>query len=218
MCGRFTQALSWQELQRLADLIGQPRNLPPRYNIAPTTRIEVLVVTDGGTELRPMRWGLIPTWWKKTAREVPSTFNARTDKLTSPMWRSSFKAHRCIIPASGFYEWTGPKAKRIPHYFTAANGEPLALAGLWASWTDPDGEQILSASIVVGEANVWMRPFHDRQPLILAWKDAGAWMRGDAPQDLIRPAPEDALSQHVVSTRVNKSGAYDDDPSLIAAA
>jgi putative SOS response-associated peptidase YedK len=85
-----------------------------------------------------MRWGLVPYWWKKSLKDVPSTFNARAERVADgPMWRSAFKSRRCIIPASGFYEWTGPKSARIPHYFTAADGQPLAFAGLWDNWRDP---------------------------------------------------------------------------------
>ena len=106
MCGRFTQRLSWEELHRLADLIGQPRNLAPRYNIAPTTQIEVLRPAEtGGNELVQMRWGLVPGWWKKPLKDLPATFNARAETVAEkPMFRTAFKTRRCIIPASGFYE------------------------------------------------------------------------------------------------------------------
>ena len=219
MCGRFTQQLSWAELHRLAVLIGQPRNLPPRYNISPTIAIEVIRVADGGNELVPMRWGLVPYWWKKSLKEVPSTFNARVERVADgPMWRGAFKSRRCIIPASGFYEWTGPKSARIPHYFTAPDGRPLAFAGLWDSWRSPEGEDVLSATIIIGPANEWMTAYHDREPVILDWRDAMAWMRGDDPASLLRSPPEDALREWVVSTRVNRSGVVDDDPRLIEAA
>ena len=100
MCGRFTQQLSWAELHRLADLIGQPRNLAPRYNIAPTTQIEVIRRHDSRRELTPMRWGLVPMWWKKPLKELPATFNARAETVAEkPMFRSAFKSRRCIIPA-----------------------------------------------------------------------------------------------------------------------
>ena len=79
MCGRFTQQLSWAEIHRLADLIGQPRNLAPRFNIAPTTPIEAVRAGEAGNELVPMRWGLVPSWRKKPLRELPSTFNARAE-------------------------------------------------------------------------------------------------------------------------------------------
>ena len=220
MCGRFTQQLSWAELHRLADLIGQPRNLRPRYNIAPTTRIEVIRRHDGsGRELVPMRWGLVPVWWKKPLSELPSTFNARAETVAEkPMFRSAFKSRRCIIPASGFYEWTGKKGAKTPHYFSSPNGEPLALAGLWESAANPETKEIEnSATIIVGPANEWMARFHDRMPVILDWRDTGAWMTGADQLAHLHPPPEDALQEWIVSPRVNRSGVGDDDPALIEA-
>lgn len=220
MCGRFTQDLSWEELCRLADLVGQPRNLAPRYNIAPTTPIEVIMSTAQGNALVPMRWGLVPSWWKKPLNELPATFNARAETLAErPMWRGAFKYRRCIIPASGFYEWTGPRSARAPHYFSARAGGPLALAGLWEMWCGYDGgDEVPSAAIIVCAANDWMRGFHDRMPVILDWRDAPAWLSGDDPAALLRPPGDDVLQQWPVSRRVNRSGAGDDDPTLIEAA
>lgn len=219
MCGRFTQHLSWAELHALADLIGQPRNLAPRYNIAPTTQIEVIRPATGGNELIPMRWGLVPAWWKKPLKELPSTFNARAETVAEkPMFRSAFKSRRCVIPASGYYEWTGKTGSKVPHYITVRDGRPLAFAGLWESWKDPEsGEPIDTATIVVGAANAWGRPIHDRMPIILAWRDASAWMAGDVERavDLLRAPPDDALQEWVVSPRVNKAGVGDDDPAML---
>ena len=216
MCGRFTQHLSWEEIRRLADLVGQPRNLAPRYNIAPTTAIEVLRPALGGLELTPMRWGLVPSWWRKPLAELPSTFNARAETLgEKPMFRAAFKSRRCVVPASGFYEWTGEKGRKIPHYFSSADGQPLAFAALWDSWRDPNGKELLSATIVVGVANGWMSRFHDRMPMILSWSDAKKWIAGENATALLGPAPEDALQEWTVSTRANLSGAGDDDPTLI---
>jgi putative SOS response-associated peptidase YedK len=127
--------------------------LRPRYNIAPTTAVDVIRLGENGQrELVPMRWGLIPGWWKKTAKEVPATFNARAESVVDkPMFRNAFKQRRCIIPASGFFEWTGAKAERQPHLFTAADGSPvLAFAGLWDRWRDPaSGEDIEGKASVV---------------------------------------------------------------------
>ena len=173
MCGRFTQHLSWAEIRRLADLVGQPRNLAPRYNVAPTDLIEVIRAGPAGLELTPMRWGLVPCWWKKPLEQLPATFNARAETLgEKPMFRAAFKSRRCIVPASGFYEWTGEKGRKIPHYFSSADGLPLALAGLWEQWRDPNGQEVFSATIVVGAANGWMSRFHDRMPIFLSWSDA----------------------------------------------
>jgi putative SOS response-associated peptidase YedK len=133
------------------------------------------------------------------------------------MFRSAFKSRRCIIPASGFYEWTGPKSDRTPHYFSSRNGAPLAFAGLWENWRNPEsGESILSATIIVGAANEWMTRYHDRLPVLLEREDFGAWFEGEDPATLLRPAREDSLREWIVSLRVNRSGVGDDDSTMVA--
>ncbi|ATQ66958.1 MULTISPECIES: SOS response-associated peptidase [Methylosinus] len=218
MCGRFTQAYTWSEVEAFLNLLGPPRNLRPRYNIAPTTMIDVARAGAGGRELVSMRWGLVPSWWKKPLRELPSTFNARAETVaTKPMFRAALEARRCLIPASGFYEWTGKPGAKTPHYFSAPDGAPLVFAGLWDEWRDGDSsENILSATIIVGAANEWMAQFHERMPALLAPADFDAWLGGDAPAALLRPARADALREWIVSSRVNRSGADDDDPTLLA--
>lgn len=217
MCGRFTQAYTWAEVERFLSIFGPARNLRPRYNIAPTTPIDVLRLGEAGRELVSMRWGLIPSWWKKPLNELPSTFNARAETLAEkPMFRSALKSRRCIIPASGFYEWTGKPGAKTPHYFSARDGRPLAFAGLWECWRDPETQEPMeSATIVVGPASEWMQPFHDRMPVILDWCDAGPWIAGERLGELLRPPPEDALHEWTVSPRVNRSGVGDDDPALV---
>ena len=120
-----------------------------------------------------LRWR--GTWeWKKSPKEMPATFNARAESVASkPMFRNAFKGRRCIIPASGFYEWTGEKGDKQPHLFTAADGSPiLAFAGLWDRWHDPEsGEEVLSCTIIVSGASEWMKVYHDRMPMILEPKD-----------------------------------------------
>ena len=162
--------------------------------------------------------GLIPFWWKKPLKELPATFNARAETLAErPMFRGAFKYRRCIIPASGFYEWTGEKGRKTPRYFSASDNRPLAFAALWEHWSGYDGgDDVPTATIIVGPANKWMSAYHDRMPVILDWRDANAWMRDDDPGSLLRRAPpEDSLQEWTVSTRVNKAGAGDDDPALI---
>src|SRR5208282_2651350 len=169
MCGRFTQNYTWRELVELYRLTQPARNLRPRYNIAPTTTIDVVKSGNAGPELVPMRWGLIPGWWKKTAKEVPSTFNARAETVAEkPMFRSAFKRTRCIVPASGYYEWqTIGKAKQ-PYFISAANGAVLSIAGLWDEWRDPETkEPVLTATLIVTAANDFTRPVHDRMPVLL---------------------------------------------------
>ena len=107
MCGRFVQRYTWHEVQDLYELPDGPaRNLQPHYNIAPTDPVEVVrPAADGAVELVSMRWGLVPWWWKKPLKQLPASFNARAETVADkPMFRDAFKRHRCVIPASGYYE------------------------------------------------------------------------------------------------------------------
>ena len=182
MCGRFTQHYTWAEVHAFLSVFGTPKNLQPHYNIAPTDTVDVTRLGKQGRELGPMRWGLIPGWWKKAAKEMPATFNARAESVAEkPMFRNAFKDRRCIIPASGFYEWTEEKkGAKQPHLFTAADGSPvLAFAGLWDRWRDPaTREEILSCTIIVSGASAWMEPYHDRMPVLLREADFDAWLDG----------------------------------------
>ena len=147
MCGRFTNRLTWREivaLYRLAVPATPERNLPARYNICPTDTIDAVIERDGKRELMPMRWGLVPSWWKKKAKETPATFNARAETIAEkPMFRDAFKRSRCLIPASGYYEWQKTPTGKQPYYYTAQDGSPLTIAGLWDEWKDIESGQSL---------------------------------------------------------------------------
>lgn len=218
MCGRFTQAYTWSEVHAFLNVFGTARNLQPRYNIAPTTTVDVVIDRGQGHEIVPMRWGLVPGWWKKTLKDLPATFNARAESVAEkPMFRDAFRRRRCIIPASGFYEWTTEADGKQPHYFTAADGTILAFAGLWAEWHDPaSGEVLLSCTIIVTGASGWMKRFHDRMPMLLEAGDFDAWLRGEAGPEVLKPAEWALLQEWPVSRRVNRPG-NDDDPTLIEA-
>ncbi len=216
MCGRFTQSYTWTELHALLSPAGVPKNLRARYNVAPTTEVDVVVDRGQGREIVPMRWGLVPAWWKKALKEVPSTFNARAETVASkPMFRDAFRKRRCIVPASGFFEWTDDEGGRQPHYFSGADGGILAFAGLWDRWTDPaSGEEVPSCTVIVSGANGWMAPYHDRMPVLLGEADFDAWLAGEAGPEVLRPAAEAFLREWPVSKRVNRPGGADD-PALI---
>src|SRR3954452_19933028 len=129
---------------------------------------------------------------------MPATFNARAESVASkPMFRNAFKGRRCIIPASGFYEWTGEKGDKQPHLFTAADGAPiLAFAGLWEKWHDPAaGEDVLSSTGIVSGASAWMAPYHDRMPVLLEAKDFDAWLNGTRGADVLKPAARKRAAQ-----------------------
>lgn len=133
------------------------------------------------------------------------------------MFRNSFKERRRIVPASGFYEWTGEKSNRQPHLFAAADGSPiLAFAGLWDRWRDPAaGEDILSSTIIVRGASKWMATYHDRMPVILEQKSFDGWLDGSLGTEALKCAPESALREWPVSQRLNRAGEGDDDPAII---
>ena len=164
-----------------------------------------------------MRWGLIPYWWKKPLKQLPATFNARAESLANkPTFRDAFKRHRCIIPASGYYEWIARPDGKQPYFISAADGGVLNFAGLWDRWKTPEtGEPVASCTIIVTDANALTRTIHDRMPVLLDKADFEPWPSGSAGADLLRPAGEDRVRMWPVSRRVNKTGSGDDDPTLI---
>jgi putative SOS response-associated peptidase YedK len=217
MCGRFTQAYTWQELVALYRLTVPAVNLQPRYNIAPTTTIDVIIPRGADRlELTPMRWGLISYWWKKTTKEVPSTFNARVETVAEkPMFRDAFKRSRCVIPASGYYEWKSTPTGKQPYYISAADGSVLSFAGLWDEWHDIEtGEIVKSCTIIVTAANDFTRRVHERMPVVL--EQFEPWLTGAAGAGMLKPAPEDMLQMWPVSRKVNRVG-NDSDGTLIIA-
>ena len=217
MCGRLTQRYTWSEVHTFLNVFGAPLNLRPRYNSTPTTKVDVVRLdAEGRRELVSMRWGLVPMWWQKALKSVPATFNARAEGIaTKPMFRDAYKRRSCIMPASGFFEWSGGKGDKIPHLFTAADGSPvLAFAGLWDRWRAPAGEVVLSCTIIVSGASAWMAPYHDRMPVLLGESDIADWLDGSLGGAALRPAAESTLREWIVSTRVNKTGEGDDDPTI----
>jgi putative SOS response-associated peptidase YedK len=229
MCGRFTQAHTWAEVVKAFNLLGAaPSNLRPRYNIAPTDLVDVIVDRGKGREMTSMRWGLIPGWSKPDSKnpEKPgssfATFNARAEEVdTKPTFRDAWRMkRRCIIPASGFFEWTGDKKKgevRQPHYFTRKDGKIVAFAGLWDLWKNKTtGEDVYSCTILIHSPSPWMSRYHDRMPAILEEHNFDSWLKGEVGKEVLQPAPQEILREWKVSTRVNKAGEGVDDPTIIA--
>ena len=158
MCGRFTNRLTWREivaLYRLSVPAMPERNLPARYNICPTDTIDAVIKRERRRELVPMRWGLVPSWWKKKAKEAPATFNARAETVAEkPMFRDAFKRSRCLIPASGYYEWQNTPTGKQPFYYATRDGSPLTFAELWDEWKDVETRQpLMSCTMIITNAN-----------------------------------------------------------------
>ena len=179
MCGRFAQKRRPTELSRvfrLTRIAEAAQSWEPRYNLSPTQNALVIKATqDSERELTVMRWGLIPHWSKEPSSY--STFNARAETMDSkPTFRSSFRHHRAIIPADGYFEWQAIGSYKMPLFFHRPDNEPWALAGLRDSWIDPDGKAIESFTIVVRPARSDISTIHDRMPSILPKEHWDAWL------------------------------------------
>lgn len=220
MCGRFTRTYTWQELIALYRLTLGTSNLEPRYNICPTTTIDAVISADGKRKLVSMRWGLIPSWWNKSLKKMNlATFNARVETVEQkPMFRSAFKRNRCIIPASGYYEWQGTPAGKQPYYFTPTDGPILSIAGIWDEWKDQDtGKLLKSCTMIITDPNKVAAKIHDRMPVLLSSDQFEPWLSGNAGKEMLKPAPDGMIEMRPVSKRINSSRADDSDPTLIEA-
>jgi putative SOS response-associated peptidase YedK len=219
MCGRFTNKLTWEQIVRLYGLTATPppHNMPPRYNVCPTDPVDTIVERDGKREMMQMRWGLVPRWWSKPLKELrAATFTARAETVeTKPFFRDAFKRTRCLMPASGYYEWRSEAGGKQPYYFTRADGEPITFAGLWDEWKDrASGETLKSCTMIITEPNGIAAEVHDRMPVILDRDNFDAWLH-EGGSALLKPAPDDVLLRRPVSRRINSSRADPDDATLI---
>lgn len=221
MCGRYNLTLPVDALARLFDFPERP-NLAPRYNIAPTQEAPVIRRRDGGQrELVLMRWGLVPSWSKAMGKSAP-LINARSETVADkPSFRSAFRQRRCLIPATGYYEWRSDPSGKQPFHITPADGGVMALAGLWESWTDParaDAPPLLSFALMTTRPTDELAAIHDRMPVILAPANYTAWLDPAAPADrlapLLGPFVGAALQAYPISRRVN--AVRHDDPDIIA--
>ena len=220
MCGRYALFDPDARLAPLFDL-DHPTQITPRYNIAPSQTVPIVRVVDDRRRLDLARWGLIPSWAKDTKIGY-RTINARGETVfEKPAFRSAARKRRCLMPASGFYEWRkdGPeKTAKTPHWIHLKNGSPFAFAGLWEQWVSPDGEAVDSCSIVTTTANDLVREIHERMPVILPtsayerWLDPGE-VAPERLRSLIAPYPADEMDAHPVSTRVNSP--KNDDARLV---
>ncbi|HEU5091453.1 MAG TPA: SOS response-associated peptidase, partial [Nitrospira sp.] len=190
------------------------------YNAPPTTALPVVrQAKEGGSrELVLMTWDLIPRF-SKDGKPSFSTINARAEGLhTAASYKQPFaEGRRCLAPASGYFEWTGPKNDRQPHYFTRADGQLIALAGLWDRWRSKDkSETKESFTIVTTEPSKFAAQFHNRMPLVLEPDAWDLWMNGDpeAAAALMRPANEDVLAERSVSKAVGN--VKNNGPELLA--
>ncbi len=208
MCGRYDNLIAREAYKRLFRAERLPNsNFPPRYNVAPTDQIPIVRVDprDDTRELTMARWGLVPFWMKQIPK-VPH-INARMETVHKlPMFREAFANRRCLIPATGFYEWEKRVDGRQPYRFVMKDLEPFAFAGLW-EFARIAGENLLSATIIVGPPNELTAPIHDRMPMILKPSDYDRWLDRQTSIDdaraMLKPYDPDLMKAYEVSRVVN---------------
>lgn len=212
MCGRYVIISTPQAIRALFGYGEQP-NFPPRYNVAPTQPIPVVRLVEGKRSFSLMKWGLMPSW-VKDPKTFPLLINARGESvLDKPAFRNAMRRRRCLIPTDGFYEWQvgTPKRPFFVRARRAADGTapPLAFAGLWETWTGPNGEEIDTAAIVTTRANRTLSAIHDRMPVFVPPQAFDLWLdcanvEADVAAALIAPAEDDLLEAYEISTAVNR--------------
>ena len=224
MCGRFTQRFSWREVHALLSLSGPALNLRPRYNVAPTQDVAAVRAEEDGRRLAMLRWGLIPSW-AKDPRIGSKLINARAETAsTKPSFRAAFRGRRCLVPADGFYEWTGRGSVRQPWLIGLEGGAPFAFAGLWERWTVPEGLELAGSlaarrpgdvvetcTILTTSAHEAVAAIHHRMPVILPPEAFDSWLGGESVA--LEPFAPPTLTVQPVSTLVNRVS--NDDPRCI---
>jgi putative SOS response-associated peptidase YedK len=222
MCGRFTLAKAPREVAHLFQLAEPPDILKPRYNIAPSQKVAAVALKgDGVTRgLALLKWGLVPSR-ASDPKAPPHPINARAEGIdTKAMFADLIEARRCLIPADGYYEWTGEGKKKTPHHIRMKDGSLFAFAGLWDVWKR-DGQLIASCAIITTAAPESLRHLHDRAPVILPpgeysrWLDPAAGTRDVT--GLLTAHPGEALEAVRVGPAVGKV-TYDGPECLTPAA
>lgn len=209
MCGRMANMLPPQAMAQLFGAV--PANdLPetPNFNVCPTTQIHVVSATDQ-RRLISMRWGFLPHWYK-APNDGPLLINARAETIAEkPAFRAACRERRCLIPTSGFYEWTkDADGNRLPWYVTPRDGAPMVMAGIWQAWGQGE-EQINTCAIVTTQATGEMAEIHHRVPVMVAPDQFGLWLgeEGKGAATLLQSPSEGYLQMHRVGTTVNSNRA-----------
>jgi putative SOS response-associated peptidase YedK len=216
MCGRYSLTATPEDVRALFGYIDQP-NFPERYNIAPTQPVATVLQMHGQRRFQLVRWGLIPSWVKDPA-SFTLLINARSETAAEkPSFRTAMKHHRCLIPASGFYEWRRTPEGKQPFYIKPADGGVMAFAGLWETWSDPDGGDMDSGAMLTTQSNRMMAEIHHRMPVIIKPEAFDAWLdTGNVPvkdiKQLMLPIEDGYLTAVPVSSLVNKVS--NDDPEI----
>ncbi|HEX3011677.1 MAG TPA: SOS response-associated peptidase [Syntrophomonadaceae bacterium] len=214
MCGRYTLAV---EKDELAERFGCPTVIPvlsPRYNIAPTQTVPVVVADNDYNRMTMMKWGLIP-FWAKDPSMGSRMINARLESAAvKPAFKYALRQRRCLIPADGYYEWQKTSDGKRPFHIILPHQELFSFAGLWEKWNSPAGDTVCSFTILTTAPSPSVAAIHHRMPVILPREQENYWLRGlpdscELESYLAGLNPVHQLIAYQVSNRVN-SPAFDD--------
>ena len=205
MCGRYS-FVPTESIAARFDIQQAQLTLLPRYNVAPSQSMPV-VVRNSPNRLVEMQWGLIPSWSKEPRAQF-STINARAETITkSPVFRGPFKSQRCLVPASGFYEWRQTGQGKQPYCIRLKEEDLFAFAGLYDVWRDREGNELYSYTIITTPPNDLVAPIHNRMPVILEQEDEQVWLDNEADSArllaLLVAYPADEMEAYPVSRAVN---------------
>jgi putative SOS response-associated peptidase YedK len=215
MCGRFTLNIPPEVLAKIFQLAEVPQ-YEARYNIAPSQAVACVRHIGDHNNLDFLKWGLVPSWSKD---KTHISINARSESVSEkPTFNHAIRYNRCIIPASGFYEWLPKDNSKQPYYVRLNNSSVMGLAGLWEKWITEDGSELETCCILTTDANEIMKPIHDRMPVILQPDSYKLWLNRNmhTPRELERlyqPFPSDLMVAHPVPELVNNTRF--DSPSCI---
>lgn len=207
MCGRFALVATREEFATQFHL-GRQVTVAPRYNIAPSQQIIIIRSRVYGSLPKAFRWGLIPSW--STDLKAGNTLiNARAETVKKKsVFRKAFDARRCLVPATGFYEWLRQEGgRKQPYFIQMRSGRLFAFAGIWDTWQSPEGESIDSCAIITTKANSIVGKIHDRMPVIIPetaydlWLDS--WEEGNFFDHYLAPYPPANMEAYPVGSRVN---------------
>lgn len=214
MCGRFSLQVTAEQLASEFNVVPMGFREERRYNIAPGQWVIVVRPEHNQRTASLARWGLVPSW-SRDPEGGPKPINARAEGIADkPMFRSALRHGRCLIPASGFYEWKQVGKTKVPHYIRPKEGGIWVFAGLWSSWSGPGGE-LNTFTIITTTPNRTMEPIHSRMPVILSDEDRERWLSPDLniPTDLLVPCPDEWMEVIQVGPAVGNP--RNDGPGLI---
>ncbi|MGQ0681154.1 SOS response-associated peptidase [Bradyrhizobium sp.] len=217
MCGRFVITSPPAAIRQVFGYAEQP-NFPPRFNIAPTQPVPVVILDQGARHFRLMRWGLVPAW-VKDPRKFSLLINARSETVQDkPAFKNAIRRRRCLIPADGYYEWHVSADRKRPYFIYRRDREPFGFAGLAETWVGPNGEEVDTVAIATAPASPDLAVLHHRVPVTIAEDAFEQWLdcssdSAEGVMAMLTGPEEGEFAWHEISTRVNHVA--NDDAQLV---